>query len=176
MANPGCSFWMPPTATIPLPHFYQLQATNPCGEQWLGPYENCCLGSINLSLYCAPEGKVNWAMLENDTSLQRAFWMMWWTPTSTSRLSRSSRKPPCAPAGSGLGIMGLADLMFHAGIRYGSPEGQEFAAQVMEFVRFHAMRTSVELAAERGAFPVIKGSILRSRKSHLAGAPAAGPL
>ncbi len=59
----------------------------------------------------------------------------------------------------GLGVMGLADLMFHAGIRYGSPEGQEFAAQVMEFVRFHAMRTSVELAAERGAFPVIKGSL-----------------
>ena len=40
----------------------------------------------------------------------------------------------------GLGIMGLADLMYHAGIRYGSTEGQEFAAQVMEFVRYHAMR------------------------------------
>ena len=59
----------------------------------------------------------------------------------------------------GLGIMGLADLMYHAGLRYGSPEGQEFAAQVMEFIRYHAMQTSVELAKARGVFPAIMGSI-----------------
>jgi len=59
----------------------------------------------------------------------------------------------------GLGIMGLADLMYHVGARYGSKEGQEFGAQIMEFVRFHAMKTSVELAIERGPFPAIEGSI-----------------
>jgi ribonucleoside-diphosphate reductase alpha chain len=59
----------------------------------------------------------------------------------------------------GLGVMGLADLMYHAGVRYGSPAAQEFAAQVMEFVRYHSMRTSVVLAKERGAFPAISGSI-----------------
>ena len=53
----------------------------------------------------------------------------------------------------GLGIMGLADLMYHVGVRYGSEEGQEFGAQVMEFVRYHAMQTSIELAQERGPFP-----------------------
>jgi ribonucleoside-diphosphate reductase alpha chain len=55
--------------------------------------------------------------------------------------------------------MGLADLMYHVGVRYGSQEGQEFGAQVMEFVRYHAMKTSVELAEERGPFPAIEGSI-----------------
>jgi ribonucleoside-diphosphate reductase alpha chain len=59
----------------------------------------------------------------------------------------------------GLGIMGLADLMYHVGVRYGSQEGQEFGAQVMEFVRYHAMMTSIELAQERGPFPAIQGSI-----------------
>ncbi|HLE56887.1 MAG TPA: ribonucleoside-diphosphate reductase, adenosylcobalamin-dependent, partial [Rhodothermia bacterium] len=59
----------------------------------------------------------------------------------------------------GLGIMGLADLMYHVGVRYGSQEGQEFGAQVMEFVRYHAMQTSIELAQERGPFPAIEGSI-----------------
>ena len=49
--------------------------------------------------------------------------------------------------------MGLADLMYHVGIRYGSTEGQEFAAQVMEFVRYHSMQTSIDLAHERGPFP-----------------------
>jgi ribonucleoside-diphosphate reductase alpha chain len=59
----------------------------------------------------------------------------------------------------GLGIMGLGDLMYHAGIRYGSEEGQEFGAQVMEFVRYHAMLTSIKLAEERGSFQAIQGSI-----------------
>ena len=59
----------------------------------------------------------------------------------------------------GLGIMGLGDLMFHCSIRYGSDEGQEFAGQVMEFVRYQAMKESVALAEARGAFPAIKGSI-----------------
>jgi ribonucleoside-diphosphate reductase alpha chain len=60
--------------------------------------------------------------------------------------------------------MGLADLMYHTGIRYGSEEGQEFAAQVMEFIRFHSMKTSVMLAEKRGAFPAIQGSIYDPNK------------
>ena len=59
----------------------------------------------------------------------------------------------------GLGIMGLGDLMYALGVRYGSAEGQEFAAQIMEFVRYHCMLTSIELAQERGPFLAIKGSI-----------------
>jgi ribonucleoside-diphosphate reductase alpha chain len=59
----------------------------------------------------------------------------------------------------GLGIMGLGDMMYGLGIRYGSAEGQEFAAQVMEFVRYHAMRTSIELARQLGAFKAFAGSI-----------------
>ncbi len=157
--EPGLLFMDAANRFNPMPHYYQLQATNPCGEQWLGPYENCCLGSINLSLYCAPEGKVDWAMLEKDTVLSTRF---------LDDVVDANQYVPAVPQLKeaalrarrlGLGVMGLADLMFHTGIRYGSPEGQEFAAQVMEFVRFHAMRTSIALAAERGVFPVIKGSI-----------------
>jgi ribonucleoside-diphosphate reductase alpha chain len=59
----------------------------------------------------------------------------------------------------GLGIMGLADLMYHVGIRYGSQESLEFAAQVMEFIRYHAMLMSIELAKQRSPFDGIKGSI-----------------
>lgn len=59
----------------------------------------------------------------------------------------------------GLGIMGLGDMMYKLGIRYGSEEGQEFAAQVMEFVRYFTMSKSIELAKERGAFLAFAGSI-----------------
>ena len=55
--------------------------------------------------------------------------------------------------------MGLGDLMYHAGIPYGSDEGMEFGAQVMEFVRYHAMLSSIEIAQERSPFPLIEGSI-----------------
>ena len=77
----------------------------------------------------------------------------------TSRRCPFSRKPPIRARRIGLGIMGLADLMYHAGLRYGSPEGQEFAAQVMEFIRYHSMQTSIELAETAGVFPAIMGSI-----------------
>jgi len=53
--------------------------------------------------------------------------------------------------------MGLADFDYHVGVRYGSQEGQEFGAQVMEFGPLHAMQTSIELAQERGPFRPLKG-------------------
>src|SRR3989344_417252 len=59
----------------------------------------------------------------------------------------------------GLGFMGLADLMYSMGIRYGSEEGQEFAAHVTEFMRFHSMKTSIALAQEKGPFAKFEGSI-----------------
>jgi len=160
--EPGLLFLDSANRANPLPHLYPLQSTNPCGEQWLGPYENCCLGSINLSQYYLEGGAVDWQSLEEDTLLATRF---------LDDVVDANQYVPAVPQLKeaamrarrlGLGIMGLADLMFHAGIRYGSEEGQEFAAQVMEFIRYHAMRTSIELAEERGSFPAIKGSIYDS--------------
>ena len=130
-----------------------------CGEQWLGPNENCCLGSVNLNEHCAPDGKVDWEGLRQSVVTSTRFLddvveanaYVPAVPQLTEAAHRARR--------IGLGIMGLADLMYHAGVRYGSTEGQEFGAQVMEFVRYHAMQTSIELAQERGPFPAIQGSI-----------------
>ena len=130
-----------------------------CGEQWLGPYENCCLGSVNLNEHCGPDGKVDWELLRQSTVLATRF---------LDDVVEANAYVPAVPQLTeaahkarriGLGIMGLADLMYHVGVRYGSKEGQEFGAQVMEFVRYHAMQTSIQLAEERGAFPAIEGSI-----------------
>ncbi len=130
-----------------------------CGEQWLGPYENCCLGSINLARHVTPEGKVDWEKLRETIVLSTHF---------LDNVVSANKYVPAVPQLKeaalrarriGLGIMALGDLMYHMGIRYGSEEAQEFAAQVMEFVRYHAMKTSIELARERGPFPAIKGSI-----------------
>ena len=157
--EPGMLFLDAANRSNPVPHLYPLEATNPCGEQWLGPYENCCLGSVNLAEFCGPGGMVAWDALGKAVDLSTRF---------LDDVVDANAYVPAVPQLKqaahrarriGLGIMGLADLMYHVGVRYGSLEGQEFGAHVMEFVRFHAMRTSVALAHERGAFPAIKGSI-----------------
>jgi len=130
-----------------------------CGEQWLGPYENCCLGSINLAQHITPEGGVDWDKLRETTELAVRFLddvveANAYVP-SVPQLKEAAHRARRI----GLGVMGLADLMYANRVRYGAPEAQEFAALVMEFIRYHAMRTSIELARERGPFPAIKGSI-----------------
>jgi ribonucleoside-diphosphate reductase alpha chain len=157
--EPGMLFLDAANRSNPVPHLYQLEATNPCGEQWLGPYENCCLGSVNLAQSFGPNGTVDWEKLRQDVVLSTHF---------LDDVVDANQYVPAVPALTeaahrarriGLGIMGLGDLMFHAGIRYGSPAGQEFAAQLLEFIRYHAMLTSIELATEHGPFPAIQGSI-----------------
>lgn len=157
--EPGMLFLDAANRDNPVPHLYPLEATNPCGEQWLGPYENCCLGSVNLAQHCAPDGLVDWEALQESTELSTIFLddvidANAYVPAVPQLMESALRARRI-----GLGIMGLGDLMYHAGIRYGSPEGQEFASQVMEFIRYHSMRTSIELAKQRGPFTAIEGSI-----------------
>ncbi len=157
--EPGMLFLDAANRSNPVPHLYALEATNPCGEQWLGPYENCCLGSLNLSQHCDADGTIDWEQLRKDTVLATTFLDNVVEANAYVPAVPQLREAALRARRIGLGIMGLADLMYRAGIRYGSPEGQEFGAQVMEFVRYHSMKTSIELAQQRGPFPAIQGSI-----------------
>ncbi len=157
--EPGVLFLDAANRSNPLPHLYDLEATNPCGEQWLGPYENCCLGSLNLREYFGPDHTVDWTRLAHDTELATTFLdhvvdVNAYVP-SVPKLKESAQRARRI----GLGFMGIADLMYHVGVRYGSERAQEFSMQVVEFIRYHCMRTSIELARTKGAFPAIKGSI-----------------
>ena len=162
--EPGLLFLDKANETNPLKHLYSLEATNPCGEQWLGPYENCCLGSINLAQHIKENGQVDWEKLEKSIALSVNFLdnvvdINGYVP-AVPRL----REAALNARRIGLGFMGLADLLYQVGVRYGSKEGQELAAQITEFVRYHAMKKSVELAKSRGTFPAIVGSIFDSQK------------
>lgn len=157
--EPGALFIDTANRSNPLPHLYQLEATNPCGEQWLGPYENCCLGSVNLARHVTETNAIDWDLLAETVAASTRF---------LDNVVEMNAYVPAVPQLKeaahlvrriGLGIMGLADVMYMLGVRYGSEEGEELASQIMEFVRYHAMRTSIELARERGPFPAIRGSI-----------------
>lgn len=157
--EPGVLFLDTANRENPVPHLYELESTNPCGEQFLGPFENCCLGSINLAQHLTPDRHMDWDRLAETVALSTRFLddvisVNAYVP-AVPQLEEAAHRVRRI----GLGIMGLADLMYALGVRYGSEEGQEFASQVMEFVRYHSMRTSIALAEEREPFPAIHGSI-----------------
>ena len=109
--EPGVLFLDAANRTNPVPHLYQLEATNPCGEQWLGPHENCCLGSINLAQHMGEDGAVDWSKLRESTMLATRF---------LDDVVQKNAYVPAVPQLKeaafnarriGLGIMGLADLL-----------------------------------------------------------------
>lgn len=134
-----------------------------CGEQFLGPYENCCLGSINLRTHVKKirgDGyEIDWNKLGETVELATRF---------LDNVVDANKYVPAVPELEeaarkvrriGLSIMGLSDLMYLVKVRYGSGKGQELASQLMEFIRYHAMTASIELARVRGPFPGIAGSV-----------------
>ena len=157
--EPGVLFLDAANRYNPVPHLYPLEATNPCGEQWLGPYENCCLGSVNLAQHLGPGHTVDWDALRQSVQLSVRFLDDVVDANAYVPAVPQLKEAALRARRIGLGIMGLADLMYHVRVRYGSPAGEDFASQVMEFVRYTAMQTSIELARERGPFPAIAGSI-----------------
>jgi ribonucleoside-diphosphate reductase alpha chain len=157
--EPGVLFLDAANRENPVPHLYELEATNPCGEQFLGPFENCCLGSINLGQHKGADGAVDWEKLRQSTITATRFLDDVVTANAYVPAVPQLKKAGHNARRIGLGIMGLGDLMYHCGIRYGSEEAQEFSAQIMEFVRYTCMLTSVDLAEERGSFTAFEGSL-----------------
>ncbi len=161
--EPGMLFVDHAQADHPIPALGRYESTNPCGEQFLMPYENCCLGSINLvhhlSHTSAGTPILDWQAIADTVASSVRF---------LDDVVTANAYVPAVPQLSeaahrarriGLGIMGLADLLYHLRIRYGSDEAQELAAQLMEYIRYHAMLASIDLARVRGPFPAIAGSV-----------------
>jgi ribonucleoside-diphosphate reductase alpha chain len=170
--EPGVLFIDAANRENPVPQQYKLEATNPCGEQWLGPGENCCMASINLKEHVKKKNnlskniknkifpyEIDWKKLEETSHVTTRF---------LDDVIDANKYVPAVPLLQeaalknrriGVSIMGLADLMYLIGVPYGSKKAQDLAGQIMEFIRFHTMKASIELAKQRGAFPGISESI-----------------
>lgn len=160
--EPGVLFIDAANRSNPVPHLYELEATNPCGEQYLGPYENCCLGSINLAQHVQQYDGVSlidWDLLARTVQESTLFLDNVVTVNAYVPAVPQLREAALRARRIGLGIMGLGDMLYMLGVRYGSEDSFEIAGAIMEFVRFHCLAESVKLARSRGAFPAFPGSI-----------------
>jgi ribonucleoside-diphosphate reductase alpha chain len=161
-AEPGCLFW----DTI---HRYsssdrypgmEVVSTNPCAEEPLEPYGDCCIGSINLAAFVndphTPNAKLNLASLGKATRYGVRFldnvlsWNEGRHPLSgQEEVALRGRR-------IGLGVMGLADMLCKLKLKYDSDEGIDLAEKALEKIKLWAYDESADIAAEKGPFPVFE--------------------
>ena len=160
--EPGVIFMDRVNEKNPCPKLGAIEATNPCGEQPLLPYEPCNLGSINLGKMLKKTGngrsidyeklrktvKTSVRFLDNVIDVNK------YPVPEIELMAKGNRK-------IGLGVMGFADMLARLRIVYGGKESLKIAEDVMGFINKTAREASIELAKERGAFPNIKKSVFK---------------
>src|SRR5687768_3663523 len=159
--EPGVFFVDKANRFNPVPHLGEYEATNPCGEQPLLPYDVCNLGSINLGAFVRMDGKdgmeIDWDHLRRVIHLSTHFLenvidANQYPLNEITELAQRIRR-------IGLGVMGLADVFVKLGIAYDSEEGVALGRQIQKFVDEEGKVESERLAAERGVFPEWERSI-----------------
>lgn len=147
----------------PTPEVGELEATNPCGETPLLPYEACNLGSINLSKFIKKNGtvKIDYDKLRKTVRLAIRFLdnvidANKYPLPEIKEASLANRK-------IGLGVMGFADMLLYLGIKYNSPAALQIAEDIMKVILEEATKTSEELGKEKGNFPNKDKSIYKSK-------------
>jgi ribonucleoside-diphosphate reductase alpha chain len=157
LGDPGVLFIDEINRSNPTPLRGVLEATNPCAEQPLLPYESCVLGSVNLPCFVR-ERTIDWEAL-GDTVRQAVRFLDDVIDASHAPL-RQIGEVSGLTRKLGLGVMGFADFLILLGLPYGSPESLALAEKLMQFVTTHAQRASMALAKEsRGPFPAFPGTL-----------------
>ena len=152
--DPGLIFLDPINRDNPTPALGAIEATNPCGEVPLLPYEACNLGSINLSHMVRAQGEgytIDWDKLARTAQLAVRFLddvleVGRWPAPQIANAAHTTRK-------IGLGVMGFAELLILMGVPYASDQAVSLVEELMRFVDAEALQTSHQLAHERGVFP-----------------------
>jgi ribonucleoside-diphosphate reductase alpha chain len=152
-------------------HLGPIVTTNPCGEVLLYPNESCNLGSINVWSFAKRDdnGKITYdwdglreAVYQGSRFLDNVIDVNNFPLKAIEEMTLATRK-------IGLGVMGLADLLFELRSAYNSDEGRKFMEELMEFINYHSKLASIDLAKERGPAPYYNKSFYPEGKLPFAG-------
>jgi len=162
--DPGLIFLDEINRKNPTPQLGQIEATNPCGELPLLPYESCNLASINLAKM-VKNHTVDWERLKEHVRwgirfLDNVIEVNKFPLPQIQKITFANRKV-------GLGVMGFADLLIRLGMPYNKMEAVHFAQTLMRFIHKESIQASVALAEERGVFPNFPHSIYAPRNLRL---------
>ncbi len=131
-------------------YYEDIRCTNPCGEQGLGPWSVCNLGSLNLANYVV-DGEMDWKKLAEHARV--GIRMLDNVIDSNLYFFEENKIAQLGTRRVGLGTMGLADALIKMKIRYGSDESMPIIEKIFQTVRDNAYDESANIAAEKGAFP-----------------------
>ena len=162
--DPGVVFMDRVWDTAPNPQMGRIETSNPCGEEFLEDYGNCCLGSINLDRHVMSNGSgrsFDWDALEE--TVRTAVRFLDDVIEVNQFPLEKLREVNLATRRIGLGVMGWADALVRMDIPYDSPRALELADELGAFIEKTAWDASAKLADERGPFPEYQGSALEER-------------
>lgn len=158
-AEPGLIFWTTMSRYSPSNYVGRpIISTNPCAEVPLEDGGACNLGSLNLSRFVrdpfTDEARVDWELLESSASTLTRFLdnVVSWNERLNALAKQ--RRAASETRRLGLGVMGVADMLFQLGLEYDSDEGNTVITQVMRIIANSSYRTSSLLAREKGASPI----------------------
>ncbi|MBP6017854.1 MAG: adenosylcobalamin-dependent ribonucleoside-diphosphate reductase [Burkholderiaceae bacterium] len=134
-----------------------IEATNPCGEQPLPDYGCCCLGSLNLTAYVTDpfSSKAAFDFKQMRKATKLAVRMLDNVLIATKWPLDEQKVEADAKRRLGLGFTGLGDTLIMLGVNYDTEEGRQLAADMAREMRDAAYESSIDLAKERGAFPLL---------------------